>query len=91
MQVDLSVDIGGKIANRLATPGGHLDKDMSHYDESQKMVLKELVPFYAGFVVCQIYSVNPGFTLLICTLLHATTNIMLNTFANRVLFNQIFV
>ena len=88
MQVDLSVDIGGKIANRLATPGGHLDKDMSHYDESQKMVLKELVPFYAGFVVCQIYSVNPGFTLLICTL-HATTNIMLN--ANRVLFHQIFV
>ncbi|KAL5263661.1 hypothetical protein ACHWQZ_G008883 [Mnemiopsis leidyi] len=48
-QVDLTVDIGQKISNRLSTPGGHLDKDMSHYDEAQKMVLKELVPFYAGF------------------------------------------
>lgn len=48
LQVDLTVDIGQKISNRLATPGGHLDKDMSHYDEAQKMVLKELVPFYAG-------------------------------------------
>jgi len=48
-QVDLTVDIGQKISHRLSTPGGHLDKDMSHYDEAQKMVLKELVPFYAGF------------------------------------------
>ena len=48
LQVDLTVDIGQKISHRLSTPGGHLDKDMSHYDEAQKMVLKELVPFYAG-------------------------------------------
>ncbi|XP_063681712.1 uncharacterized protein LOC134816677 isoform X2 [Bolinopsis microptera] len=48
-QVDLTVDIGQKISHRLSTPGGHMDKDMSHYDEAQKMVLKELVPFYAGF------------------------------------------
>ena len=52
LQVDLTVDIGQKISNRLSTPGGHLDKDMSHYDEAQKMVLKELVPFYAGLVCC---------------------------------------
>ena len=48
LQVDLTVDIGQKISNRMGTPGGHLDKDMSYYEEAQKMVLKELVPFYAG-------------------------------------------
>ena len=47
-QVDLPIDLGQKLISRLATPGGYLDKDLSIYDDAQKIVLKELVPFYAG-------------------------------------------
>ena len=65
LQVDLTVDIGGKIRNRLATPGGHLDKDASHYEEAQKMVLKELVPFYAGSVITLHCTFYAGLALVI--------------------------